>query len=57
MKIKFKLDKCIDVKKWVIAAIKDEEDYSHDPLWRNAPSAEEMYEERLRRIKFLRKHG
>jgi hypothetical protein len=57
MKIKFKLDKCIDVKKWVIAAIRDEEDYSSDPLWKNAPSAEEMYEERLRRIKFLRKHG
>jgi hypothetical protein len=57
MQRKFNLDKCLDVRKWVIAAIIDEEDYSSDPLWRNAPSAEEIYEERLRRIKFLRKHG
>jgi hypothetical protein len=45
------------VRKWLAAAITDEEVYSSDPLWRNAPSAEEMYEERLRRTKFLRKHG
>jgi hypothetical protein len=57
MQRKFKFDKCLDVRKWVAAGITNEEDYSSDPLWRNAPSAEEMYEERLRRIKFLRKHG
>ena len=57
MQRKFKLDKCLDVRKWVAAGITDEEGYAPDPLWRNAPSAEEMYEERLRRTKFLRKHG
>jgi hypothetical protein len=56
MQRKFNLDKCFDENKWVIAAIADEEGYAPDPLWRDAPSAEKMYGERLRRIKFLRKH-
>jgi hypothetical protein len=57
MRGRFDLDKCLDVRKWVAAAIRDEERHAPDPLWKNAPSAEEMYEERLRRIKFLRKYG
>jgi hypothetical protein len=41
----------------VIAAIKDESRYRPDRLWKNEPTAELDYHERLKRIKFLRKHS
>jgi len=41
----------------VIAAINDESRYPPDPLWKKEPTAEFTHEERLRRIKFLRKHS
>jgi hypothetical protein len=55
MRKRFNSHKCMDVKRWVIAAIKDEESYPPDRMWNKEPSAEYIYEERLRRIKFLRK--
>jgi hypothetical protein len=57
MRRRFNLNKTLDAKKWIGAAIKDEERYPSDPLWRDAPSAEKTYEHRLRRIKLPRKHG
>jgi hypothetical protein len=46
-----------DVKPWVIAAIAEESRLPKDLLWENEPTADEMYQERLRRVRFLRKHG
>jgi hypothetical protein len=40
---------------WVGKAVAGEERKPTEPLWENAPSAESMFEERLRRINFLRK--
>src|SRR2546422_1611460 len=57
MRRRFDSYKCLDVKPWVIAAIQDESRYPPDQMWKKEPSAEFAYDERLRRIKFLRKHG
>lgn len=57
MSRRFDSHKCLDVKRWVIAAISDESRYPSERLWRKEPTAEFAHEERLRRIKFLRKHG
>jgi hypothetical protein len=57
MRRRFDSHKCPDVKPWVIAAINDETRYPPDRLWKKEPTAEFAYEERLRRIKFLRKHS
>jgi hypothetical protein len=57
MRKRFRLDKCADFKPWVMQAIQDEERQSPDQLWKNEPSAEVIYNDRLRRIKFLRKSG
>jgi hypothetical protein len=46
-----------DVKSWVIAAIAEESRLPKDLLWKNERTADEMYQERLRRVRFLRKHG
>jgi len=54
---RFDSHKCSDVKFWVIAAIKEEEHYPPDQMWEDEPAGEYAYEERLRRIKFLKKHG
>jgi hypothetical protein len=57
MRNQFDSHECQDVKPWVIAAINDEEQCPPDPMWRKERSADWAYEERLRRIKFLRKHS
>jgi hypothetical protein len=57
MRGRFKSSTCADVKPWVIAAINDEDRQPSTPMWRDAPSNEKMYEERLRRIRFLLKKG
>jgi hypothetical protein len=57
MRRRFDSHKCEDVKPWVIAAINDESRYPPDRLWRKEPTEEFAYEERLRRIKFLRKYA
>lgn len=57
MRSRFHSHKCQDVKPWVIAAIKDEEQYLPDQMWKKEPSAEHVYEERLRRMKFLLKYS
>jgi hypothetical protein len=57
MRKPFDPHKCQDVKPWVIAAITDESRYPADRLWKKEPTAEFTYDERLRRIKFLRKHS
>jgi hypothetical protein len=57
MRRRFDSHKCRDVKPWVIAAIKDESRYPPDRLWKKEPTAEFAYHERLKRIKFLRKHS
>jgi hypothetical protein len=49
--------KCQDVKPWAIAAIEDEERCPSDQMWKKQPTAEYVYDERFRRIKFLRKHS
>jgi len=56
MRKKFESHKCSDVKSWVIAAIREEERYPPDQMWEDDPAAEYAYEERLRRVKFLKKH-
>jgi hypothetical protein len=45
-----------DVKPWVMAAIVEEDARSPDSLWKNAPTADTAEQERLRRIRFLRRH-
>lgn len=45
------------IKPWVRMAIAEEEQKPAIQLWAKEPSAEFRYEERLRRIRFLRKHG
>jgi hypothetical protein len=57
MRRRFDLHKCSDVKPWVIAAIEDAERYPTDPMWKDEPTAEYIYDERLKRITFLQKHG
>src|SRR6266404_4228747 len=57
MRKRFDSHKCLDVKPWVIAAINNESRYPSDQLWKKEPTAEYVHKERLRRIKFLRKHG
>jgi hypothetical protein len=57
MRRRFDPHKCQDVKPWVIAAITDESRYPPDRLWKKEPTAEFAYHERLKRIKFLRKHS
>jgi hypothetical protein len=44
-----------DAKTWVIKAVIGEEKESNKRLWEKGPSAEEQHDERLRRIRFLRK--
>jgi hypothetical protein len=46
-----------DFKPWVITAIAEEEKKPDTQLWRKEPSAEYQLDERLRRIKFFRKHS
>jgi len=46
-----------DLKRWVIPAIVGEERRPKKPLWENAPTAEWAFNERLRRIKWLRKYS
>ena len=46
-----------DVKPWVMAAITEESRLRKGLLWKNEPTADDVYQERLRRVRFLRKHG
>lgn len=46
-----------EVKNWIAAAIKTEQRKSEHHLWKGEPSVDQAKEERLRRIRFLRKHG
>jgi hypothetical protein len=46
-----------DVKPWVEAAIAEESRLRKDLLWKNEPTADDVYQERLRRVRFLRKLG
>jgi hypothetical protein len=57
--VRYKIDysRCSDVRPWAIVAVAEESQYSADQLWRDEPDEKEMQQERLRRIKFLRKHG
>lgn len=45
-----------DVKPWVRKAIAEEDEKPNTQLWRKEPSADYQRDERLRRIRFLRKH-
>jgi hypothetical protein len=51
-----KICKYRNVKSWVAKAITEEELKPNTQLWRKEPTQEFQYNERLRRIKFLRKH-
>lgn len=44
-------------KAWVIKAIAEESKKPADQMWNGEPSAETIFEEQLKRIRFLRKHG
>jgi hypothetical protein len=44
-------------KTWVSAAVNDEERKSPDQLWQDEPSKDDVTEDRLKRIRFLRKHS
>src|SRR5882724_10626585 len=57
MRKRFDSHKCLDVKPWIIAAINDEERCAPTQLWKKEPTAEYVSKERLRRIKFVRKHS
>jgi hypothetical protein len=46
-----------DFKPWGAAAIAEESRRPSGQLWKDATSADDAYNERLRRIKFLRRHG
>ena len=54
---KFNLPDRPDFTPWVAAAIKDESQYSPEPLWKEEPTAEFAHDQRIKRIKFLRKHA
>jgi hypothetical protein len=46
-----------ETKTWVAAAIKDEQRKSPTEFWKDEPSIDDAKEDRLRRIRFLRKYG
>ena len=46
-----------NTKAWVIKAIAQEEKHSANQMWKKEPTAEQQFNERLRQIQFLRKHG
>jgi hypothetical protein len=46
-----------DVRPWTIAAINDEERFPPDQMWKDEPTAEYIYDERLKRITFLQRHS
>jgi hypothetical protein len=46
-----------DVIPWVARAIVDECQKPSKPLWKDAPTPKDAHDERLRRIRFLRKYG
>ena len=46
-----------DVKPWVKSAIAQEDRKPNEQLWKDEPSSEYQLNERLRRIRFFRKHG
>jgi hypothetical protein len=51
----FDTDNYPDIRPWVKNAIAEEEQKPNGQLWKKEPSAEFQYNERLRRIRFLRK--
>jgi hypothetical protein len=55
--LKFNAEKYPEVRPWVATAITEESKRLGKPLWENAPSIEDVYLERLRRVKFMRKHA
>jgi hypothetical protein len=52
----FSSDNYPEIRPWVIKAIAEEEQKSNDKIWKDEPSADFQYSERLRRIRFFRKH-
>jgi hypothetical protein len=53
----YNFDKYSDVKPWVRTAIAEEDHKPNNQLWKKEPSAEYQLNERLCRIRFLRKYG
>ena len=54
---KFNSKNYSNAKAWVIKAIAQEETHPSRQMWKKEPTAEFQFNERLRRIRFLRKHG
>ena len=54
---KFNSKNYSNAKAWVIKSIAQEETYPSDQMWKKEPTAEYQFNERPRRIRFLRKHG
>ena len=54
---KFSSKKYSNAKAWVIKAIAQEETEPAHQMWKKEPPADYQFNERLRRIRFLRKHG
>jgi hypothetical protein len=57
MQKQFDLRQYKDIKPWIILAVAEEDLHSDIRLWKKAPTSGDAIEERLRRIKFLRKHS
>ena len=53
----FNATKSSNAKAWVVKAIAEESKKPPDRMWKNEPSAEKIFDEQLKRIRFLRKHG
>ena len=47
----------LDIRPWVAKAITQEEQQPEDRLWKKAPTIERVEQQRLQRIRFLRKHA
>ena len=54
---KFNSKNYSNAKAWVIKAIAQEETHPSHQMWKKELTAEYQFNERLRRIRFLRKHG
>ena len=54
---KFSRKKYSNAKAWVVKAIAEESKNPPDHMWKKEPPADYQFNERLRRIRFLRKHG
>ena len=46
-----------NIKKWAVVAIKEERENPPHQMWKNEPTPEDRETERLKRVRFCRKHS